>query len=155
MHFENEPGGLEGLILGTISGLIGIALLVLPSVWLVTRFGELNLGWPILLFPIVVLCLSAARACFMPVVAVDLQDCPRVAHVERMNLVTGRKRRRSFAIPDTARVILDCSDGAYLLRLRRTPFSSVFLTGPRSRDEGAVLAANVGRLLGVEVDIRG
>lgn len=153
MHFENDPAELNGWLLGTVFGFMGIAALGIPT-WLCLRTGELNLGIPVAFCPIAAVCLVIARAGFAPQISVDLEREPRQAHVVRWNLLTRRKRRRTYPIPDDACVILEESDCVYSLTIRRAFLRHIYLTQPRDGDEAGPLVVNVAKFLGIELEDR-
>jgi len=154
MHFEEDPEELTGWILGAIFGLAGIATLVVLPAWICVGMGELNVGIPLMFLPIAAFLLQAARILLAPQVSVDLEQSPRRAHVVRVNLLTRRKRKRSYSIPDDACVILEESDCVYSLRMRRAPFRSIYLTQPRDGTEARSLAVEVATFLGIELESR-
>jgi len=157
MHFEDDPENpeeLTGWILGSIFGFAGVATLVGIPAWFCIRTGELNVEIPVSFLPIAAFCFHLSRMFLVPQISVDLERSPRRAHVVRMNLLTRRRRKRSYSIPDDACVILEESDCVYSVKIRKAPFRSIYLTQPRHGDEAGPLAVNVARFLGIEVEDR-
>ncbi len=154
MHFEEEPAELRRWVLGIVFGLIGIATLVVIPTWFCAVTGELNVGIPVLALPVAAFCLQAVRILFAPQMSIDLEQSPRTAHVLRMNLLTRRRRKHSYPIPDDACVILEESDCEYSLMIRLSFFRTIHLPDPSDPSETPALAVNVARFLHIEVEDR-
>jgi hypothetical protein len=152
MHFEDDSEELTGWILGAIFGLLGIGLMVGVPAWICSRAGQLTIWGFVAFSGPGAFCLYLARIFLVTQVSVDLQSSPRMANVVWLNLITRCRRKRSYPIPDDAAVILEQSDGVYSVRIRRRPFRWIFLPTPSDGGEASILAANVGRFLGIEVE---
>jgi hypothetical protein len=154
VHFENDPAEFVGWVLGTVSGALGIAVLVGIPAWFIVHTGGLNVGIPLLVLPISALCLIMSREGFAPQISVDLERSPRIAHVVRMNIVTRRRRTRTYRLPDDACIIMESSDCIYSLTIRRSPFRSIYLTQPRDGDEARAQAVEIATFLGIQIEYR-